>query len=341
MASTTLKLFHSGSGPVLVRVFAGTPREVLLEGVREALGVPPGAPLRFRDEDGAICVVWSGMPSTVLLVAVEEGLPQDALRVVQPVTTVPIPGPDTTPVLTDWRSWAAVSSNATLAMGGKLFMNPKGDAAWALSPELPASGRHYIALDARGKQGRPCCVSIGLVPTSRVSMPSDIRNTDRIEWPWMVWLKTLTPDARGSGESEPGVVGIMVDMDERTATFGEEGAAEPTTTVWRLPARVKLSISVPKHSLTVRFMGRTEPVWAGDGASEDEDEDEDEDKDDADQEEQPAEDDQDKGEAAESSDTTKTGAGADTASVPRWSAAPAGRKREGSEPAGPPTKKSK
>jgi hypothetical protein len=163
-----------------------------------------------------------------------------------------------------------------------------------------------------------------------------------IEWPWMVWLKTLTRKASGSGESEPGVVGIMVDMDERTATFGEEGAAEPTTTVWQLPARVKLSISVPKHALTVRFMGRTKPEWAGDGSSkgDDDDEDDDEYEDDADQDEQPAEDDQDKGEAAESSDTTNTGAGVDTASVP-WSAAPAGRKREGSEPAGPPTKKSK
>ena len=159
----------------------------------------------------------------------------------------------------------------------------------------------------------------------------------------MVFLKTLTPEGGGSGESEPGVVGIMVDMDERTATFGEEGAAEPTTTVWQLPARVKLSISVPKHDVTVRFMGRTEPVWAGDGASKGDDDD---------------------ARTTMSMRTTpiktnsppkttktrarppsrptpRTRARAWTLQVYRGARRRQAAKREGSEPAGPPTKKSK
>ncbi|KAG2496214.1 hypothetical protein HYH03_005812 [Edaphochlamys debaryana] len=69
-------VLHYGSKVEEVRFFARSSRDDLLTAIREVLGVAAGAPLRFRDEEGAIMLFTAGMPSgTTLTVSVEQGGP--------------------------------------------------------------------------------------------------------------------------------------------------------------------------------------------------------------------------------------------------------------------------
>jgi len=73
-AARRLILHVGGNTTYRVKFYASTPREELLAGIREVLGVRPGTPLRFRDADGDIVVLAASMPdSTHLHVTVEVG----------------------------------------------------------------------------------------------------------------------------------------------------------------------------------------------------------------------------------------------------------------------------
>lgn len=51
--STIVTLFCDGRGPLMLRFFSSYSRAELLEGIREALALAEGTPLRFRDGLGS------------------------------------------------------------------------------------------------------------------------------------------------------------------------------------------------------------------------------------------------------------------------------------------------
>jgi hypothetical protein len=67
---------HYSSSTYRVAFYAQTPRDEMLAGIREVLGLPPAAPVRFRNAAGDVVLISSSAPSgTELHVTVESGAP--------------------------------------------------------------------------------------------------------------------------------------------------------------------------------------------------------------------------------------------------------------------------
>ena len=268
--------YFEGRGPIVLRAHSSTPRTDLLASIREAVGAPMDeAPLRLRDETGALVAVSSAMPSSTYYVTVESGM-KDPDTVFRPVAA---PSSAVGGLL-----WDASSARVTISESGA-FLKGNGEGCeswWAFSSALPSTGIHYISLSAEGPESsssdrkyRPCCISIGFVPTTQssvrcrhLSSPASARRADDDgELKHFVSLMGIGggDEARyigSTGGSKSIRVGILVDCSARTAVFiNHDNPASGAIRVKSLPKRgMKLCINAPKHVLEARFLNLQVPA---------------------------------------------------------------------------------
>jgi hypothetical protein len=162
-------------------VYPGTPRDELLASVREVLGVPLAAPLRFRDADGAV-VLLSGavLDGATLHVKLEQGFPLSeedaaaAAAAAAPTSSASTAGSTERGgggaggAAGEWRTWAS-SHGGSVTEEGLMYKNTDGPSGfWALTHAVPARGRQTVDVlstsmnsseDEKGT--RVCCVTIG------------------------------------------------------------------------------------------------------------------------------------------------------------------------------------
>ena len=273
MTPTTLTLFKDGAGPLPVRFFPPLPRADLLEGLREAVGVAPAAPLRFRDSDGAVVIVAPSMPDATLHVKVESGFPEflgpllpgaGASDVVLAATPLPI----------KFELWKGTELSSD---GMKYHNGEDGQSWWALTSKLPTAGQHFFTVRVFGKGGtprRPCCVQLGFVDAARVSVDQGFLKSR--EYPWMVSLQGVgigAPDQSSTGWAEDEIIRVKYDADKHSAALmlarkPEEGPIFLTN----IAPHARFAIHGAKHSVFAEL----NPEEGDDDDEDDEDEEQDE-----------------------------------------------------------------
>ena len=247
--------------------YPGTARDELLASVREVLGVPAAAPLRFRDADGAVVLLSGAVPDGATLhVKLEQGFPLSEEDAAAAAAAAERGGGGAGGASGEWRTWAS-SHGGNVTEEGLMYENTDGSRGfWALTHAVPARGRHYVTLDVLStdmassedaKAMRVCCVTIGLVPATVVSMPSCHISHDEA-WPYMVSVGGLGLGparlvARSGGPAM--TIGVFIDMEKRRAVLVNH--ARPQDGAVRfdgLPAGgVKVAVQGPKHVITARL----------------------------------------------------------------------------------------
>lgn len=271
MASKKATLYFS-SKSVKVAFFSGTPLEDFLSGTADALGVARDAPLRFRDADGDIVLVSSHMPDGLTLhVSIESGFAPavEAARLGGLGVASSAGGPTSLGSkesrAPSWQYWAAIGGAATYCADQQVFTAPRHGTKsyWGLTGPLPTSGKHYIVLTALEDGRRPCCVSIGAVSASRVSLNDTHHGVDH---PFSMKLVEVgrgpasAPDDRTS-DVDGMRVGLLFDADARELTVVNHdlprvGAVRFTG----VPSPCRLFLSGPKHGLEAALRRASPPA---------------------------------------------------------------------------------
>jgi hypothetical protein len=276
---------YFGDQCVSLVAYPGTPRDELLASVREVLGVPLAAPLRFRDADGAVVLLSGAVPDGATLhVKLEQGFPLSGEDAAASPDSPAERGGGGGGASGEWRTWAS-SHGGSVTEEGLMYENTDGPKGfWALTHAVPARGRHYVTVDvlstsmanSEDAEGtRVCCVTIGLVPAAVVSMPSEHIHHDEA-WPYMVPVGGIGLGPAGvmspPSRTEPAMtIGVFIDMEKRRAVLVNH--ARPQDGAVRfdgLPAGgVKVAVQGPKHRITARLTRAELPaggVHAGKGA---------------------------------------------------------------------------
>lgn len=280
-AARRLILHFGGATTYRVKFYAHTPRDELLAGMREVLGVRPGTPLRFRDADGDIVLITSALPDgTVLHVAVEEGAPAPAAAATPAAGAIVGGAVATTAAAaaevattTNWQRWAFTFSACGKAVATETsFVVDDGsgnnlEAFWAFSGDIPTGGGGgggggplYGTLDFAGR--KPCCVWLGLVPASRASMPES--HLDEEEYPFMVELRNVGYGPTGGGSRiEPGgTVGIYVDPAKKQLVIvdHEKPKLGAIRIDFTLEPPYKVALQGPKHAIDATWSRKPLPA---------------------------------------------------------------------------------
>jgi hypothetical protein len=263
-----------------LKVFPGTPRDELLAGIREVLGIAIGAPLRFRDADGDVVMLSSMMPSgTVLHVEVASGAAPPPAAVGPEAAaarpTAPAPAPAPAPAATPAPAPAAAASGAgepdfrcwSIALGGEINGGGRGftagrgseghcEAWWAGTPGWPATGRHYFVLNVTST--RACCISLQLTPASQTAG----EGTHMSEAPCAVALNGVgSPDVRTSWtrSAGPGRIGILWDADTARVLWLDHDHPETHPALYKkVPTPCRLFLQAPKHGIVCTILTAAE-----------------------------------------------------------------------------------
>lgn len=223
-ATKTLVLHH-GATKVEVEVFAQTTRADLFAGIRESLGLPAEAPLRFRDANGSIVLLAASfVHGTVLHVAVEQGAP---VAVVQAAPTDPAV------------RWDVCSTSGRIE--GAVFSVPDDRIEWfGFSTVLPTRAPSFYALNFAMNM---CCISIGVVPVSLVSPQAPTVGCVKDMWTLGTARDRVTPARILVGYYPDKGHLIMRDADKPREELSHAFICEELRTPH------KLTVFAPKHGV--------------------------------------------------------------------------------------------
>jgi len=263
-----------------LKIFRGTPLDEVEAFVKRQLGVAQAAILRLTDEDGDPTMLTSYCPSgTELHVAVEfpQGPPpqvsnpevsnRSTSRQASNISAgssslLNIGESRVQPSISNWRTWSECVSTfddgptGSISDNSALWTAQTEDSAVVFGHELPTTGQHYVAVTL---SHTPCCVALGLVPSST----KHLREFEHVAFPFMVQLMAFRrggdPYASNtSGGSPPYnqsfTAGLAIDMDTHVVHFfSHDFDGSKIIRMDNLPSQMKLAVFHPKHGLSAKL----------------------------------------------------------------------------------------
>mmetsp|Transcript_7877 Transcript_7877/g.11157 ORF Transcript_7877/g.11157 Transcript_7877/m.11157 type:complete len:229 (+) Transcript_7877:1272-1958(+) len=206
VSSSRILILHFEDSEIRLKYFSQTSREDLMTSIREILDVEATAPLRFRDNEGNIVAISPhGLPSdTELHVKVEGGPPAKVRRIGESINSasVPIPIPPST-VVGPWVRWDNCQGKLSEIYSDSMKFSVPGDEceSWSVyTPTFPTAGRHYFTIDFAKK--RQCCISIGLIPASTVTVHHSSHLIRDNRYPFLISLMGLGSGPKKSSSNK-------------------------------------------------------------------------------------------------------------------------------------------